>query len=167
LKIGLYYEHEDTREVFKVENYTYGCHVLISEKGEYLTINKPVGFKYTSSRVTAKRRIEEFEDNLMDCLDRNGRLTRLRVDRVCLNNSSLKDVNGRLTSVKILYCIYRRENEEWVQINVEDIKRGDTIKVVTPTGEVEHGYLGDEYTTFSLPYTDRMGIDVIDVAVPD
>lgn len=167
VKIGLYYKHKDTETVFKVDNYTYSYHILISENGEYLTANKPVGFRYTEERVTSKKRIQAFEDNLKDCLDKNGKLTRLRLDRVYLNNSKLQDIDGRLTSVKVPYNIYRKENDEWIKIDIWDIKKGDIIRVITPSGEIEHAYLGDEYTVFSLPYKDSLGIDIIDVVVPD
>lgn len=167
MKIGLYYKNKDTEEVFKVDNYTYSYHILISENGEYLTANKPVGFKYTAERVTSKKRIRAFEDNLKAYLNKTGRLTRLRLDRVYLNNSKLQDIDGRLTSVKIPYNIYRKENNEWIKIDIWDIKKGDIIKVITPSGEVEHSYLGDEYTAFSIPYRDSLNIDVVDVVVPD
>jgi hypothetical protein len=122
MKEGLYYQDVYGEQIYKCHNFTRCDYMLISSRGERLTISKPEAFRYAYQQVKSKKAIEKFEKELQS----NMPLKWFDVYRIILSHDVL--TNGRR---KVLI----KNNSDWYEIPIEDLKKDMIFRLQEPNGE--------------------------------
>lgn len=152
MKIGLYYEDFDNKNLYKVENHTKSSYVLYSQDGELLTISKPCAYRYAVKRVNSKKRISKFEDSISKII----KFKRKYIDSIIVADNNLKSIDGDLKVVWETKNIEVRITEGWKQIDVLNIKKNDVFRIINDDGSIYKTFRGQsEFLAYSDSYCDN------------
>lgn len=152
MKVGLYYEDENSQNIYKVENHTKSLYVLYNKEGEILTISKPCAYRYADKRVTSKKKIEDFER----AISVYDKFKSRYVDSMILAQNNVHTIDGDIEIVWESKNVEVNKDGEWINVNVRDIKKNDLFRIVDDGGTIINDFRKQtEFLAFSNAYSDK------------